>query len=64
MGFDQAIKMLRQNHELTRTKWDDPTQVIQLRDKMLWRYDATKRASFPFRPTVEDVLAEDWELVR
>ena len=67
MGFDQALKMFRQGHELTRTEWNDPGMVVNLKEQMLWRYEPHHLYTgvhMPWRPSVSDVLAEDWELVR
>ena len=66
MGFDQALKMFRQGHELTRTKWEDPSMVVNLKGQMLWRFEQHHKVHqhLPWRPKVSDVLAEDWELVR
>ena len=66
MGFDQALKMFRQGHELTRTEWDDPDMAVNLKEQMLWRYEdhQHRKMHLPWRPKVSDVLAEDWELVR
>lgn len=59
MGFDQALKMMRQDFRMTRTDWGDPERSITVKDDHF-----INDANQEYHPTVTDVLAMDWELVR
>lgn len=73
MGFDQALKMMRQNFHMTRTDWGDQARTVSLENDHFFREEAMeighhyvikKRVKLEYHPTVTDVLAMDWELVR
>ena len=64
MGFDQALKMLRKGHEMTRTEWNDNKMTVTLKGTTFMRQVPQDYVSVVFHPTVTDVLAMDWELVR
>lgn len=64
MNFSQALDRLKWGMPLTRVKWaDDKTYVHRLNapdnDKINIHYSSGEESLWS--PTVEDVLADDWQ---
>ena len=69
MDFTEALNLMRNGHELTRESWDDPRQVATLEGNKLQKVIACRCAHWThmklgWNPTNNDILAEDWKLVK
>lgn len=73
MRFEDAIKLVRGGHFVTRTSWGDQGRYVRMADSgEQLRYVSTVdhdeedfRSSMNYYPTQDDmVVAGDWEIVR
>lgn len=73
MRFEDAIKLIRGGHRVTRTAWGDQGKYVRMGDSGdRLRYVSTQehdekdfRASLSYYPTQDDmIVASDWEIVR
>ena len=74
MNFQDALTLMQEGHTLTRKAWDDPNVFAMLDEVCGARTDFQKQvacrvahythAKLGWNPTRNDMLAEDWELVK
>lgn len=69
MNFEQALSLLRKGNRLTRKGWEDPRYVVTLENDRFKRVIKCKVAHYThaklrYDPTPNDILANDWELVK
>ena len=69
MDFTEALHLMRQSHALTREAWDDPKVIATLEGGKLYKVIHCQVAHYThaklgWNPTVNDILAEDWKLVK
>ena len=69
MDFTEALHLMRNGHTLTRDSWDDPKQVTTFEAGKLKKVIACQVAHYThaklgWNPHINDILAEDWRLVK
>lgn len=69
MDFTEALHLMRNGHTLTRAAWDDPKQVTTFEGGKLKKVIACQVAHYThaklgWNPHINDILAEDWRLVK
>ena len=69
MNFEQALPLLREGKRLTREGWKDPRCVVTLENGRLEKVIKCKVAHYThaklgYNPTTNDLLGNDWELVK
>ena len=75
MNFEEALPLLKKGHTLTRTGWNDPYCIATLEDKdgltandfqkvVACRVGPYTHAKLGWHPTNNDILADDWKLVK
>lgn len=69
MDFTEALHLMRNGHTLTRESWDDPKQVTTFQGGKLQKVIACQVAHYThaklgWHPHTNDILAEDWKLVK
>ncbi len=64
MDFGTALKMMRKGHRLTRSYWDDPKMLVwaTTADDIERLKITTFYTPIDFQPTIQDIMAWDWEL--
>ena len=64
MDFSNALKMMKNGHELTRTSWNMPRLTVRLDAGLLVKRFVNPDIEVPVTFDSEDILAMDWELIR
>lgn len=63
--FGQAVKALAAGHKIRRATWS--YCYLSMREQCIVRTEMTPECTFKsedFAPSVEDMLAEDWQIVK
>jgi len=64
MNFEEIISKLRDGKSVRRKVWKDDDRIsIHIKEKV-WRYDSVSQINSIYNFCLEDLNADDWEVVK
>lgn len=64
VDFGNAVKMMKQGLEMTRTSWDNQKSYVYLDGELFMKKQHDISKPFPVSFYAYELLATDWEVVR